>query len=165
MAWKWLGLKRAQSPNLQSPPLPAWTASSFWCQMWQKGWLCLSSGSFLHDHRCFLKCKFLEVNTCKSLCLEWLDYFVAVCLWFIAEVLKALNIWVLHVWMLFVLMDFVDGCNISAPAAGGDVVSSLLLENIALGRRHGGGNKFKADIICGVPYSVQWNTKRELMTR
>ncbi|XP_075594073.1 R3H domain-containing protein 2 isoform X6 [Balearica regulorum gibbericeps] len=68
--------------------------------------------------------------------------------------------------MLFVLMDFMDGCNISAPAAGGGgMVSSLLLENIALGRRHGGGNKFKANIICGVPYSVQWNTKRELMTR
>lgn len=38
-----------------------------------------------------------------------------------------------HVRMLFVLMDFTDGCNISAPPAGGGMVSSLLLKNFALG--------------------------------
>lgn len=61
----------------------------------------------------------------------------------------------LYVRMLFVLMDFTDGCNISAPPAGGGMVSSLLLKNFALGRRHGGGKKFKADIFCGIPSCLQ----------
>lgn len=53
----------------------------------------------------------------------------------------------------------------AASPAGGGMVFSLLLENIALGRKHGGGKNFKADIIFGVPSSLQWNTKREWMIR
>jgi len=34
-----------------------------------------------------------------------------------------------------------------------------------LWRMLGDGKNLKADIICGVPSSLQWNTKRELVTR
>lgn len=106
----------------------------------------------------FLKCKFLEVHASKTgtallSAIRWL------CCVFVVYCRGARSIQGLRVWVLFVLMDFADGCNISAPPAGGGMVSSLLLENIPLGRKRSGGKEFKADLICGVP------TKKELMAK